>query len=129
MTRIKLDENLSRHLKPELERCGYDVHTTTEEGLSGKSDTEVGTAARREGRMLFTLDIEFADMRKHPPGDHSGIVLFRPRSMGPFAVSRFIIEFVQNTGLDELTGCIAVVEPTRVRVRRRPFNPPGDEIQ
>lgn len=66
MTRIKLDENLSRYLKPELERRGHDVHTAAEEGLSGKSDAVVGAAARREKRMLFTLDIEFADMRKHP---------------------------------------------------------------
>ena len=72
--------------------------------------------------MLFTLDIEFADMRKHPPGNHAGIVLFRPRSMGPLAVNRFVLEFVRNTDLGELSGCVAVVEPTRVRVRRRPLD-------
>ena len=122
MTRIKLDENLSRYLKPELERRGHDVHTAAEEGLSGKSDADVGAAARREKRMLFALDIEFADMRKHPPGNHPGIVLFRPRSMGPLAVSRFILEFSQNTNLGEFSGCVAVVEPTRVRVRRQPLD-------
>lgn len=122
MTRIKLDENLSRYLKPELERRGHDAHTAAEEGLLGKSDVVVGDAARRERRMLFTLDIEFADMRKHPPGNHAGIVLFRPRSMGPLAVNRFVLEFVRNTDLGELSGCVAVVEPTRVRVRRRPLD-------
>jgi len=74
LTRLKLDENLSRHLKPALERHGYDVQTVAEEGLLGKSDVEVGAAARQEARMLFTLDIEFADIRKHPPGKHPGIV-------------------------------------------------------
>jgi predicted nuclease of predicted toxin-antitoxin system len=122
LTRIKLDENLSRYLKPELERHGHDVHTAAEEGLLGKSDVVVGDAARRETRMLFTLDIEFADMRKHPPGNHAGIVLFRPRSMGPLAVNRFVLELVQNTDLNELSGCIAVVEPTRVRIRRQPLD-------
>ncbi|OGI38635.1 MAG: hypothetical protein A2V91_04710 [Candidatus Muproteobacteria bacterium RBG_16_64_10] len=122
MTRIKLDENLSRYLKPELERFGHDVHTAAEEGLLGKSDADVGDTARREKRMLFTLDIEFADMRKHPPGNHAGIVLFRPRSMGPLAVSRFILEFSRNTDLGELSGCVAVVEPTRVRMRRQPLD-------
>lgn len=123
--RIKLDENLSRYLKPDLERVGHDVHTVAEEGLLGKSDVEVGTSAEREKRMLFTLDIEFADMRKHPPGNHAGIVLFRPRSMGPFAVNRFILEFVQNTDLGEFSGCVAVVEPARVRVRRQPLDMEG----
>jgi predicted nuclease of predicted toxin-antitoxin system len=121
--RIKLDENLSWHLKLELERRGHDVHTAAEEGLLGKSDMEVGDTARREKkRMLFTLDIEFADLRKHPPGNHAGIVLFRSRSMGPLAVNRFILEFVQNTNLGELSGCVAVVEPARVRVRRQPLD-------
>ncbi len=123
LTKIKLDENLSRHLKPKLSQHGHDVETAAEEALLGKSDIEVGAAARREKRVLFTLDIEFADIRKHPPGDHAGIVLFRPRSMGPLAVIRFVLEFVRNTGLDELVGCVAVVEPTRVRVRR-----PLDEV-
>jgi len=118
LTRIKLDENLSRHLKPKLLQHGHDVETVAEEGLLGKSDMEVGAAARREKRMLFTLDIEFADIRKYPPGDHAGVVLFRPRSMGPLTVNRFVLEFIRNTGLDELAGCVAVVEPTRVRVRR-----------
>jgi predicted nuclease of predicted toxin-antitoxin system len=118
LTKIKLDENLSRYLKPELERHGYDVQTVAEEGLLGKSDVDVGDTARHEGRMLFTLDIEFANIHKHPPGDHAGIVLFRPRSMGPLAVNRFVLEFVQNTNLDELVSCVAVVEPARVRVRR-----------
>ena len=127
MTRIKLDENLSRYLKPDLERVGHDVHTAAEEGLLGKSDVEVGTSAEREKRMLFTLDIEFADMRKHPPGNHAGIVLFRPRSMGSFAVNRFILEFVQNTDLGEFSGCVAVVEPARVRVRRQPLDMEGTE--
>jgi len=122
LTRIKLDENLSRHMKPELEQQGCDVETAAEEGLLGKTDTEVGVAARREGRMLFTLDIEFADMRKHPPGNHSGVVLFRPRSMGPLTVNRFVLEFVQNTDLAELAGCVVVVEPARIRVRRQPLD-------
>ncbi len=40
--RLKLDENLSRHLKAELAELGHDVQTAAEEGLLGKSDREVG---------------------------------------------------------------------------------------
>ena len=118
MTKIKLDENLSRYLKPGLERIGNDVDTVAEEGLLGKSDMEVGNAAKQDSRVLFTIDVEFADIHQHPPGSHPGIILFRPRSMGPLAVNQFVLEFVQNTNLDELAGCVAVVEPGRVRVRR-----------
>ncbi len=123
--KIKLDENLSRHLKPTLVGEGHDTVTAADEGLLGRSDTEVGGAAGREGRMLFTLDLEFADLRKHPPGSHPGVVLFRPRSMGPGAVSGFVVDFVRGTELADLAGCVAVVEPTRIRLRRPPLDTDG----
>ncbi len=116
--KVKLDENLSRHLKPVLEQLGHDAATAEDEGLVGKSDAELGEAAREEGRMVFTLDIEFANVRKHPPGRHAGIVLFRPRTIGPLAVNRFVAAFVRTTDLGSLKGCVAVAEHDRVRVRK-----------
>ncbi len=118
--KIKLDESLSRHLKPLLLEAGHDTATAADQHLLAKSDTEVGAAAENEGRMVFTLDLEFADLRKFPPGAHPGVVLFRPRSMGPAAVSSFILRFVGETDLADFTGCVVVVEPHRVRVRRSP---------
>lgn len=116
--KIKLDENLSRHLKAPLAQAGHDTATVFEEGLAGKSDRQVGAVSRNEGRMVFTLDLEFADLRKFPPGSHSGVVLFGPRSMGPLAVNDFVLRFATDTNLEELVGCTVVVEPSRVRVRR-----------
>ncbi len=66
--RVKLDENLSRHLKPAIAALGHDAVTVGDEGLLGEPDTAVGRAARSEGRMLLTLDVEFGDLRKYPPG-------------------------------------------------------------
>jgi predicted nuclease of predicted toxin-antitoxin system len=120
--RIKLDENLSRHLKPLLEREGHEAVTAGEEGLLGKPDVEVGAAAKAEGLMIFTLDLEFADLRKFTPGSHPGVVLFRPQSMGPLTVNHFIVEFVKETDLSTLSGCVVVVDPTRVRIRRPPLD-------
>ena len=86
--KLKLDENLSRRLKHGLSLLGHDVTTTADEGLLSQSDLIVAAEAEREGRILLTLDVEFADLRKHPPGTHPGIILFRPRSFGPLAVNR-----------------------------------------
>jgi predicted nuclease of predicted toxin-antitoxin system len=115
--KLKLDENLSRHLKPVLTAMGHDVSTTADENLLSRPDTEVARAAATEERMLLTLDVEFADLRKYPPGSHPGIILFRPLSMGPLSVNRFIADFLRSTDLPKLAGCVAVVEPGRVRVR------------
>jgi len=125
--KIKLDENLSRHLKDELLGLGHDVSTALEEGLLGKDDVELGAAAKTDGRMVFTLDLDFADLRKFPPGSHPGVILLRPRSMGPLAVNQFVLKFAQQTELSDLARCLAIVEPHRVRVRRPSiFDEPGD---
>ena len=116
--KTKLDENLSRHLKEPLAQLDHDVTTALEEGLLGKLDMEIGAAAKSEDRMIFTLDLDFADLRKFPPGSHPGIILFRPRSMGPLAVNESVLRFAQQTELGELAGCLAIVEPHRIRVRR-----------
>ncbi len=116
--RLKLDENLSRHLKQVLAALRHDVTTAGEENLLSQPDTVVGRAAKSEARMLLTLDVEFGDLRKYPPGSHPGIVLFRPRSLGPLAVNGLVREFVAGTDLRLLEGCVVVVEPSRLRVRR-----------
>jgi predicted nuclease of predicted toxin-antitoxin system len=125
--KIKLDENISRHLKSLLKQEGHEALTAAEQGLLGKTDIEIGAAVKTEGVLLFTLDLEFADLRKFPPGTHPGIVLFRPLSMGPLSVNRFILEFVKVTDLTSLAGCIVVVDPTRVRIRRPPLDTDGPE--
>ena len=115
---IKLDENLSRHLKKSLSQYGHDVVTVSDERLLGKSDIEIGNAAKAEGRVLFTLDVEFADLRKYPAGDYPGVILFRPESLGPSSVNRYILDFVNTADLAGFKGCVVIVEPMRVRVRR-----------
>lgn len=116
--KLKLDENLSRHLKPLLIARGHDTLTAADENLLSQPDTEIARAAAAEQRILLTLDVQFADLRRHPPGSHPGIVLFRPSSLGPLSVNAFIADFVATADLRSLAGCVAIVEPGRVRVRR-----------
>jgi predicted nuclease of predicted toxin-antitoxin system len=50
---LKLDEKLSRHLKFDLIRSGFDVMTTAEENLLSRADAEIAAAAIRRDRMLL----------------------------------------------------------------------------
>ncbi len=83
--KLKLDENLPRDLRATLRRLENDVSTVADEGLLSQPDPVIGAAAKAEGRLLLTLDVEFGDLRKYPPGSHPGIILFRPRSFGRVA--------------------------------------------
>ena len=127
--KLKLDENLSRKLREPLRELGFDATTAVEEGLQGRPDTEVGEVASREGRMILTLDLEFADLRKYPPGGHPGVILFRPGSMGPRFVNRFVLEFVRENDVHKLERCVVVVEATRIRIRRPPLDTEGEDWQ
>ena len=46
--KLKLDENLSRHLKQSLRALNYDVTTAADQGLLSQPDTTVAGAANRE---------------------------------------------------------------------------------
>jgi len=54
--KIKLDQNLSIHLREVLAALDHDVDTVFDEGLSGVSDVSVLKAANSQKRILFTLD-------------------------------------------------------------------------
>ncbi len=99
--------------------------TVFDEGLCGASDVSVARAAIAEARILLTLDVEFADLRKHSPGTHPGVVLFRPKSSGPLEVAGMVLEFLGHTDVSELRGSVVVVHPGRVRIRRPVGLPPS----
>ena len=96
---------------------GHDALTAADENLLSRPDTEIARAAKDENRMVLTLDVEFADLRKYPPGSHPGVVLFRPLSLSPLSVNSFISDFIRLTDLEKLAGCVAVVDPVYVRIR------------
>jgi predicted nuclease of predicted toxin-antitoxin system len=96
----------------------HDVSTAGDEGLLSQPDMVIAQAARGEGRMLMTLDLDFAGLRNYPAGSHPGIVLFRPATYGPSAVNQFVDAFVCDNDLESFAGCLVVVEPKRIRIRR-----------
>jgi len=116
--KLKLDENLSRHLAPALTAFGHDVDTVADEGLLGESDNAVPVAAIQADRLLLTVDLDFSDIRRFPPGTHPGIIVFRPRgAAGPLEINRFVESFIRTNIIEEFAGCLVVVDPTKTRVR------------
>lgn len=118
--KLKLDENLSRHLRHDLEELGHDAVTVADENLLSQSDVRVGQAAAGEGRILLSLDVEFADLRKHAPGSHPGVVVFRPKSRGALTVSALVIRFAKSADWSQIHGSVVVVQEDRMRVRSSP---------
>lgn len=74
---FKIDENLPAEAAGILRCIGFDADTVADENLSGAKDETVATASGSEGRILVTLDLDFANIRAYPPGEHTGIIVLR----------------------------------------------------
>lgn len=116
--RFKLDENLPNDLAEALRMRGHDVHDARGEGLGGSPDTAVLDAATTEERVFLTFDTGFADVRRYPPGSHAGIVVFRVHDQRWATLRSPVERLVAGDALARLSGGLAIVEETRVRLRR-----------
>jgi len=114
--KIKLDHNLSRHLRVALEAFGHDVDTAFDEDLARSPDKELLYEASEQGRILFTLDTDFPNLKRYPPQRHAGVIVFRPTRQGALAVSKIVEAFVRSADLTKYRRRTAVVERTRIRI-------------
>lgn len=116
--RFKVDENLPTDAAELLRAAGHDCHSVYDEDLGGAPDPRVADACRIEGRVLVTLDRDFADLRAYPPDQYAGIVVLRvskpdrDRILG--LLSRVLLMFQQET----LAQRLWIVEEHRIRIRR-----------
>lgn len=88
--------------------------------MGGASDPEVWQAVQEEGRFLITMDLDFSDVRRYPPGSHAGILLLRPHRDGRRAIIALMNSVLHRENLGSLAGCLAVADEFHTRVRRPP---------
>ena len=115
--KFKLDENLPAELLADLRSAGHEAQTAPEEGLTGAPDPVLAERARRERRVLLTLDKGIADARVYPPKEYAGIILFRPPSSGRGTVLGFIRRHLATILQTDPTGRLLVVSERGIRIR------------
>ena len=115
--KFKIDENLPAELAGDLRQLGHDAATVIEEKLGGADDLTVVAAANAEGRVLLTLDKGIASIRNYRFDELSGIVLFRPDAPGRKEVLNFVRSYLADISSLDLSGRLAIVRPTRIRIR------------
>lgn len=120
MARLKVDEDLPRALVDLLGQHGHDAVTVADQGWQGAPDDDLWTWIQREGRWLVTADKEFADLRRHPPGSHAGIILLRLPEENRRNYLDLAATVFNRVALDDAAGSVIVAAPGRLRVRRPP---------
>lgn len=115
--RAKLDENMPNEAIEVLVGAGWTCDTVRDEGLGGADDTDVGNACRLEARVLFTLDLDFADIRAYPLTDYVGIVVLRPPAPSRRLVLHMLARVLPVLASQWAEHQLWIVEPDRVRIR------------
>lgn len=114
--KFKLDENLGPSVQAVLVHRGYDCQMVPEEDLSGADDERVLAAAVSEGRVLVTIDHDFANTLRYPPDRTAGIAVLNP----PGRVSRGLLQVLVEVLVvamehKAIHGKLWIVEPSRIR--------------
>ena len=116
--KLKLDENLPRSASTRLAALGLDVDTVVDEGLVGRSDADVWSAAQAEGRFLVTCDLDFSDARRFAPGTHHGLLLVRLPDAEQWRIADHLVAWLSDPEAGSWSGCLVVATVHKVRVTR-----------
>jgi predicted nuclease of predicted toxin-antitoxin system len=100
-----------------LRTAGWECDSVYDEGLAGADDPEVAAACQAGARVLFTLDLDFADIRAYPPSDYVGIVVLRPTEPSRRRVLQLVSRVLPVLSAEWMEHRLWIVEPARVRVR------------
>jgi predicted nuclease of predicted toxin-antitoxin system len=115
---IKVDEDLPEDVARLCVAAGYIAHTVRQQGWGGSKDADLWERVQDEGRWLLTADKGFGDVRTYVPGTYIGIILLR----AVIESRRRYIELAEVTlrsvRLEDMAGCLVVVTPRGIRVRR-----------
>jgi predicted nuclease of predicted toxin-antitoxin system len=115
--KLFLDENLSPQHASELRTQGHDAISVLEAGLSGATDKQVLCFAVENGRVLVTLDADFANVMRFPPEQTLGVIRLKVHPATEERIRQAVrraLLFLQNV---DISGRLAVVDDDKIRIR------------
>lgn len=117
--RFLLDANLPRAAVAIVEKFGHTVEFARDAGLGTAPDEVIAQRACSTQAVLITRDLDFADVRRYPPGDHHGIVVLRlPDDAVATDIAAVLERFLaESQFVAHLRGRLAIVDEARVRFR------------
>ena len=114
--KFKLDENFDPRLVPLIAEGGHEVDTVRDEGMSGSRDEAVYQTCVESGRTLITLDLDFSNPLRFPPGSTEGIVVVRPPRPVLSIIRATLAATLPDLKAQRLRGKLWIVEPGRLRL-------------
>ncbi len=104
-----------------LRSAGYDVVHLRDEGLQRLPDDQILVKARTEGRILLTVDLDFAQLLATSGDNLPSVILFRLGNENYNAINERLTEVLRECEADLEVGAIISVSNETFRVRRLPI--------
>jgi predicted nuclease of predicted toxin-antitoxin system len=115
--KFKIDENLPEELTQFLRKAGHDASTVIDQQLGGSSDMDIASACISEGRILITLDMDFANILTYPPDKFSGIIVLRTNNQAKTILLEFIPRILRALESEDIERRLWIVESRKIRIR------------
>lgn len=119
MAHFLIDANLPRATLALLTNAGHAAEHVRDLGLGAATDEVIIRHAQESGAVLLTRDLDFADVRRYPPQQHSGIVVLRLSDDAVTAdITDVLSRFISHKQvMGHLSGRLIILEANRFRVR------------
>jgi predicted nuclease of predicted toxin-antitoxin system len=115
--KFKTDENLPAEVAEAMRAAGHDAVSVLEQDLGGWADPSVAEICRSEGRVLVSLDADFADVRAYPPQDYPGILVIRLKRQDKDSILAVVPRILRMLQLETIEHRLWIVTGERVRIR------------
>lgn len=118
---LLLDQGLPRLAVPELRRFGFDVVHAGDVGMAAATDDELLLFARREGRVIVTLDADFHAALALSNAATPSVVRLRIEGLRAQPLAALLRTVLTICDADLRAGAMVSVETASVRVRALPL--------
>jgi len=113
-----LDANLPFSAK-EVFPDNFNVIHVRDIGLESASDSEIIFWAKKNKAVLFTRDLDFANILNFPPQKYAGIVVLRiPSFYSAKNIKALLKSFMVSIDSKQLKRSVIIVEVGRYRIRQ-----------
>lgn len=117
--RFFLDANIPYSALTVFEELKLESAHARDVGLSRASDREIANYAKKNGSILLTKDLEFANTKLFPFRSHEGLIIVRlPKLFKAIQFINILRNFLTSININDLNNAVAIVKPGRYRIRK-----------
>lgn len=112
------DANVFQAFVKALRSLGHNVLDIKEQGFERFSDAEIFTLAQGEKRILISMDKDFSNIIRYPPGTHHGIIVVKLYRITILEATNIFTGAIRQLNIDDINGNIVIIDRNKTRIRR-----------